>query len=230
MAILFGNRHKFSSDFLASGLQKNSNGRVTKKRKKIIKDPKLRGEWVESLFVARAGEEGLAVSQPWGDSKTFDFVVGRPGRFVGVQVKSTTVIMNGGYMCTVKRNNKAYARGSFDFVAAYVIPEEVWYIVPAEKLHKRETMILCSESKQAQYEQYREAWHLLREASGSGLESEDPPLAKPGRSEPGSEDTSAAESDTRFPGNALGRMEASLNFFRRQLERGRVVSEKDDDV
>src|SRR5260370_35359774 len=63
------------------------------KRRKpgIIKDPKSRGEWGESVFMVRAGEQGLAVSKPWGDSRSYDFVVGRPGRFVSVQVKSTTV-------------------------------------------------------------------------------------------------------------------------------------------
>ncbi|MGC2328565.1 MAG: hypothetical protein WA604_17770, partial [Candidatus Sulfotelmatobacter sp.] len=34
----------------------------------IIKDPKARGEWVESVFMARASEHGLAVSKPWGES------------------------------------------------------------------------------------------------------------------------------------------------------------------
>jgi hypothetical protein len=181
---------------------------VVKKRKaKIIKDPKRRGEWVESVFVARAGEQGLAVSKPWGDSKSFDFVVGSPGRFVSVQVKSTTVKIGGGYMCTVKKNNQRYARGAFDFLAAYVIPEEVWYIVPAAKFAGRVTLILCSDSGEAKYEEYREAWELLREAAESSA------------SEAAARDasTTVEPAAPKFPRNALERVEASMNYARRRM-------------
>jgi hypothetical protein len=48
--------------------------------------------------MVRAVEQGLPVSRPWRDSNSFDFVVGKPGRFVSVQVKSTTVKKVGGRM------------------------------------------------------------------------------------------------------------------------------------
>lgn len=221
---------------------------MKKRTGKIIKDPKLRDEWAESVFVARANEQGLAVSRPWGDSKSFDFVVGRPGRFVGVQVKSTAFESGGGYSCAVKHNNQAYARGSFDFVAAYVIPENVWYIVPAEKLRKRGTMIIGSDSKQALYEEYREAWHLLREATGSGLKSEDPPFDKlragfpatAARSgAPSGEEMPVAESAeggaeeakgaaSKYPETALERVRASMEFARRQLGLARPEGRDED--
>ena len=54
---------------------------MKKRKPKIIKDKKLRGEWAESVFMGRAGEHGLPVSKPWGDSESFDCVVGRPGKF-----------------------------------------------------------------------------------------------------------------------------------------------------
>jgi len=183
---------------------------MRKRKPKSIKDPKLRGEWVESVFVARAGELGLAVSKPWGESKAFDFVVGRPGRFLGVQVKSTVFECGGGYSCAVKHNNRPYARGSFDFVAAYVIPEDVWYIVPAEKVLNK-TMILCSESKQALYEEYREAWHLLREAAEREESSSDEAVAGDGGSMPWG---------AIHPADPLARMRAVANFVRRQMGGG----------
>src|SRR5271169_2922684 len=110
-----------------------------KKRKPgIIKDPKARGEWVESVFMARAGEHGLVVSKPWGDSASYDFVIGRPGRFVSVQVKSTVCRSGGGYECCIRgRGNKAYASGSFDFLAAYVVLEDAWYIIPARVVQNK---------------------------------------------------------------------------------------------
>jgi hypothetical protein len=175
----------------------------------------VRGEWVESVFMERASERGLAVSKPWGDSKSFDFVVGRPGRFVGVQVKSTAFACGGGYSCAVKHNNQAYARGSFDFVAAYVIPEDAWYIVPAEKMRNKETMILCSESKQALYEEYREAWHLLREASACEEGTETCAEAE----EVGAGEQGAGKSTGNFPTGARERMEAAGNYFKNYFER-----------
>jgi len=165
-----------------------------------IQAPKARGEWGESVFMVRAVEQGLPVSRPWGDSNSFDFVVGKPGRFVSVQVKSTTVKNGGGYVCSVRQNNAKYARGAFDFLAAYVIPEDVWYIIPAKKLGRRANVTLCSNSGEANFEEYREAWHLLREAAGV------------------EEETAEERAAEEVPmGAAVQRVQNSFDFFRRQL-------------
>jgi len=107
---------------------------MNKRTAKLIRDSKRRGEWAESVFAVRAAENGLRVSKPSGESGTFDCVVGRPGKFVAVQVKCTMAEMqNGkGYVCSVKSNNKRHRAGAFDFLAAYVIPEDAWYIVSAK--------------------------------------------------------------------------------------------------
>ena len=88
---------------------------MKKRTAKIIKDSKRRGEWAESVFAVRAAENGLPVSKPFGESGSFDCVVGRPGKFVGVQVKCTLAEMQHGkgYVCSVKSNNKT--GGSFRF-------------------------------------------------------------------------------------------------------------------
>jgi len=179
---------------------------VKRRKARTIKEPKARGEWGESVFMVRAVEQGLPVSRPWGDSNSFDFVVGKPGRFVSVQVKSTTVKNGGGYACSVRQNNARYARGAFDFVAAYVIPEDAWYLIPGKKLAGRGYVTLCSNSGEANFEEYREAWHLLREAAG--MEEEPHPSE------------SAGESEDVPTGPAVQRVQNTLDFFRRQLEKG----------
>ena len=192
------------------GLDGHGEVRMVKRRKgRIIKEPKARGEWGESVFMVRAVEQGLPVSRPWGDSNSFDFVVGKPGRFVSVQVKSTTVKNGGGYVCSVRQNNARYARGAFDFVAAYVIPEDVWYVIPAKKLAGRANVTLCSNSGGANFEEYREAWHLLREAAG--MQEGEAAEADP---------ESAAEDEEVPAGPAVQRVQNTFNFFRRQLEKG----------
>jgi hypothetical protein len=205
---------------------------MKKRKAKFIKDPKKRGEWVESVFVARASELGLPVSKPWGDSESYDFVVGRPGKFVGVQVKSTTIENGGGYVCVIRKQGGAYTRGSFDFVAAYVVPEDVWYIIPVKDIRGRENMSLCSNSPRNENEKYREAWNLLREAAELGEQSvggEKSVDGETGVSEsvlresgPGGASATGSTGSTpavgRFPRNAVDRMEAAANFARRYLE------------
>jgi hypothetical protein len=51
----------------------------------------------------------------------------------------------------------------FDFVAAYLIPEDIWYIIPAGKFQGQGSIALYPKLKKSKYGQYREAWHLLRE-------------------------------------------------------------------
>jgi hypothetical protein len=60
-------------------------------------------------------------------------VVETRGQFVRVQVKSTTALRpEGCYRCSVRGacTSPPYKRGDFDFVAVYVIPEDLWYIIP----------------------------------------------------------------------------------------------------
>ncbi len=180
-------------------------------RSKIIEDKKQRGEWAESVFMARANEHGLPVSKPWGEMCPYDFVIGKTGRFVSVQVKSTLSKEKTGYVCTVRGGHRAYDAGSFDFLAAYVVPEDAWYIIPAKLIQGKECIALYPNSRTAKYEPYREAWALLREAV----------QAEAGESASGESGATAQEEratePARFPATAVGRMEAALSFFRRQM-------------
>ena len=129
------------------------------RRKPKISDKKLRGEWTEMVFLTRATELGLPVSKPWGESKSYDFVA--------VRVKSTiqeiSEELKKGYSCSVRRGRTTYRKGSFDFLAAYVIYEDAWYIIPEEVILGMKWISLATNSDKATYEQYREAWHLLKD-------------------------------------------------------------------
>ena len=185
---------------------------MEKQRPEIIRDNKKRGEWAESVFAARAAENGLAVSKPSGDSTSFDYVVGHPGKFVAVQVKCTIArLPNGkGYICNLKSNNKRYPPGAFDFVAAYVIPEDAWYIVPVEAIGGQATLSLGTVGTWAKFEKYREAWDLLREATGC----EEADFSQ------GQGDAPVSETRERAAGPAVARMQTAMNAFRNYLEKG----------
>src|ERR1019366_266667 len=128
----------------------------------IIKDPKHRGEWTELNFMSRVTERGFNVSKPWGDSTRYDFAVERRGRFLRVQVKPTIARQDGGYIVTIKSGYHYYTSHQVDFFAVYVIPEDVWYILPAKIITiLRSNFLLAPRRPHQKYEPYKEAWHLL---------------------------------------------------------------------
>jgi hypothetical protein len=132
---------------------------------------KERGEWVEVLFMACALRKLFRVSKPWGDSGTYDVGIELRGRLLRVQVKSTSCRLSNGYQCSCRPNQKSrpYTRRMVDFFAAYIVPEDVWYIIPASVVFKTKSsdLMLCPVQKRVRrdgykYESYREAWKLLR--------------------------------------------------------------------
>jgi hypothetical protein len=127
-----------------------------------IKLAKLRGEWAELQFMLRVIELGLKVSKPWGEVAHYDCVVEHKGRLARVQVKSTMFKDRGGYSCTVRGSSGPYEGHPFEFLAAYVFPEDVWYIIPADLVVGQGSIALYPKLKRSKYELYREAWDLLR--------------------------------------------------------------------
>lgn len=134
-----------------------------------IQHRKRRGEWAEMRFMARAAEHGLTVTKPWGDSCRYDFVVECEGCFLRIQVKSTVTRKNRVYPCMLRGATALYTKDDFDFLAAYIIPLDVWYVIPAAvAITGRQKVHLSPESPKSKYELYREAWHLLKEKRCTG--------------------------------------------------------------
>jgi hypothetical protein len=131
-----------------------------------IKNCKRLGEWAELQFIAAAAKHGLQVFNPWGDSAAYDAVIETHGHFVRVQVKSTTSRRpEGCYRCNVHpASGLSYKRGDFEFLVAYVIPEDLWYIIPAKLLvsGKKTAIMLYTTSPTSRWAPYKEAWDLLR--------------------------------------------------------------------
>lgn len=134
-----------------------------------FKNFKERGEWVELQFMALALRQGLKVLKPWGDSSAYDVAVEFGPRLLRVQVKSTSYRLGNGYLCAFKPNHRGgrYSTRKVHFFAAYIVPKNVWYILPSSVVlkTKSDTLMLCPVRPKAhvryRYEVYREAWHLL---------------------------------------------------------------------
>ena len=132
-------------------------------RKNWVKGCKERGEWAELCFMAKAAGMGLSVSKPYGESRRYDVLVEAGGRIMRVQVKSTLYRRRGKeYSLNVMGpGRKGYKKGTVDFFAVYLIPEDSWYIIPYGVLGKKLTLHFCPGGGRQKYANYREAWHLL---------------------------------------------------------------------
>ena len=54
-------------------------------------------------------------------------------RMVRVQVKSTPARKRTGYLCHLRSApQRPYTLANVDFFAGYVIPQDVWYLIPAQ--------------------------------------------------------------------------------------------------
>jgi len=125
---------------------------------------KEQGEWAELCFMARARQLGLNVVKPYGDSARYDVGIENGGRLLRVQIKSTTFVRGRTYTCNlVGPKHEAYEEGVLDFYAVYLVPVDLWYILPHEAARKTSVSFQFTPTREGhKYEKYLEAWHLLR--------------------------------------------------------------------
>jgi PD-(D/E)XK nuclease superfamily protein len=127
-----------------------------------IQHAKLRGEWAELRFQLRAAELGLILTRPCGDNAPYDFAVDHLGHFLRVQVKCTLQRREkNSYRCCLDHNGSPYTPTQIDLFAAYVIPADVWYILPLAATHSQPDILLTPHRQNSKYSRYKEAWHLL---------------------------------------------------------------------
>jgi hypothetical protein len=127
---------------------------------------KQRGEWAELCFMARAAGRGLSVTRPHGDSASYDVGIEHNGRYVRVQVKSTSFERNGSYTCNIiSKTGVRYAQNKLDMFAVYLVPIDLWYIIPYAVAANNKSLNLTPYDGH-KFAQYIEAWHLLRGDEG----------------------------------------------------------------
>ena len=123
---------------------------------------KRRGEAAEAAFLARATHLGFSVCIPWGDSDRYDSVVELDRGFLRVQVKSATLYAENRYRVkTTGANGRVYTSKEIDFFVGYVVPENIWYIVPIQAIGRRKGIRFYPTTRRqsrAHFEKYREAW------------------------------------------------------------------------
>src|SRR5271167_4592153 len=90
-------------------------------------------------FLLKASTLGFGVAKPFGDSERYDFILDSGERLWRVQVKSISMICPfGGSECyrtsTYRRRGcykyLPYTAKEIDFLVAYIVPRDIWYVVP----------------------------------------------------------------------------------------------------
>ena len=140
--------------------------RAARKRGLVIRQ---HGDLGEVAFLHKATELGFMVAKPYGTIYPFDFIVQGGQKLWRIQIKSVAYVRKGLYSLNVRRSKgrrlRAYSKSEIDFVAIYIIPEDVWYILPVSEVVERQCLQFrpTGHPRPDMYAHYREAWHLLRE-------------------------------------------------------------------
>ena len=79
-----------------------------------------------------------------------------------VQIRATRQFRDNRYEVCVQHTGGHYTTRDADFLAAYVVPLDVWYIIPISAITSRTKIHLAPHRPNNLYcERFREAWHLL---------------------------------------------------------------------
>jgi hypothetical protein len=120
------------------------------------------GEASEAAFVARGIGFNFPVAKLWGESDPCDTLVGFGFIHWRVQVKCAQSCVDGKYKVKGGGLNHNYTKHEIDFLAAHIVPENIWYIIPVEAFQGRRMLCFRPDGRgERKYEKYREAWCLL---------------------------------------------------------------------
>jgi len=157
-----------------NGYNRNSNGNGL--RTETI------GSACEHFFVGAVKTHGLVVATVAGGmSPGYDAIVDSPSKgLLKVQIKGASSIdqQKGKYRIYLRTGNGRYHTGDFDYLAAYVEPLKMWWVIPAAALYERGKMvtgIYISPTGRSKYSRYKEAWHLLGATDGVEVSDTDAP-------------------------------------------------------
>jgi len=126
---------------------------------------KWAGEQAEAAFLNKAISLGLNVAKPWGDSERYDFIVDSGRRLLRVQVKSTRYLReHNRFRITPGAGGVLYTNKDIDFVAVYIVPLDLWYIIPVNAFTNRTCLRFYprTNNSRGSFEKYREAWWRLQ--------------------------------------------------------------------
>jgi hypothetical protein len=117
-------------------------------------------------------QSAAPVSKPFGDSLPYDVIVDSSpltpaglGRLSRIQVRCTRKMQERKFAIRMKCQSSKHILNcdDADFVAVFVSPHRVWYIIPLAAIVPRGSICLFPQHAHSRghFEPYREAWDLL---------------------------------------------------------------------
>jgi hypothetical protein len=140
------------------------------------KNTKVTGERSEAAFLYRASSPifDFGIAKPWGDSRRYDFILDNGSRLHRIQIKCTESIRARAYETratySLGKGRAVYTKKDIDFIAAHVVPLDIWYIIPVEICTPQPMLRFYPHrtARKMRLEPYREAWHLLQSEEEKG--------------------------------------------------------------
>lgn len=127
--------------------------------------PKELGEKAEARFLCVAVSLSFIVAKLWGDSRPY-LAWQNNSRPYRIQVKAPSARKGGGYQvkCLHTSMYRPYTAREIDFIAAYLLPVDTWYLVPVKAIPRNGKFNVFPKirNSRSKYERYRENWDLLR--------------------------------------------------------------------
>ena len=140
-----------------------------------MKNTKRRGSQYEAAFVTQSLKRGLDILEPYGDYMPYDLMVQNVDkRIQRVQVKGTSSRIKGkpGYKVIAAHGNTTkvpLSPDEVDVLAAYIEPEDCWYLIPIRKIDGGVSVYLNPNSKlNGRYEVWKEAWNVFHNGGTPG--------------------------------------------------------------
>lgn len=133
--------------------------------------PKELGELAEQACSLMAAKKRIAMAKPYGETLPFDLVAiprRKPYPLFKVQVRCCAFHDNFVYHLHLRKNSgrDPFEPGDFDYMAALLIPDAAWYIIPFRALPKTVFTTLHprqpNKSKWGKLDQYRDRWDFLQ--------------------------------------------------------------------
>lgn len=125
------------------------------------------GLFAESVFITECIKRNIEIAQPIVDKWGYDFIIHYHG-YIKVQVKSCSAAdirypNKPTYKINVrkgKHSRDSYNEGDFDLLACYIIPLDIWYLIPFKDITATTIRINPSGVKD-RYNLYKDNFSLI---------------------------------------------------------------------
>lgn len=122
------------------------------------------GNYAELRFSLRAYEKGFSILRPFSDSRPYDFVLEKNGRFTRIQVKSCNGPLDErgrfpvslGHGCTSK---KVYTSEHCDAIAIYLKALDIFFIIPIQFITVKK-LNLYPLRPESRFIEFKDNWNI----------------------------------------------------------------------